>query len=58
VSKFSSEAVEGGETCGKRDEGAEDVGSEMIVEDRDLCAAETWSFNIDISTLASDDICK
>jgi hypothetical protein len=56
VSRFSSEAVEGGETCGKRDEGAEDVGSEMIVEDRDLCAAQTWSFNIDISTLASYDI--
>lgn len=41
MSKFSSEAVEGGETCGKRDEGAEDVGSEIMVEDLDLCVAET-----------------
>lgn len=53
MSRFSSETVEGGETCGKRDEAEVDEGSEMIVEDRDLCAAVTWSFNIDTSTLAS-----
>jgi hypothetical protein len=53
VSRFSSEMVEGGETCGKRDEGAVDAGSEISVDALDLCAAETWSLNIDTSTLAS-----
>lgn len=53
VSRFSSETVEGGDTWGKREEGATDAGSEISVDDLDLWVAETWSFNIDTSTLAS-----
>jgi hypothetical protein len=37
--RFSSEIVVGEETCGNRDEGAEEACSDTIVEARDRCTA-------------------